>query len=76
MSDPAFRVALRPQCQLTGWLMGEDYELLFSLKPNKNLERYKEKITKIGFFSDGSGVRIYDKDGNQFLTKKRGFSHF
>ena len=30
MSDPAFRVALRPQCQLTGWLMGEDYEFLCS----------------------------------------------
>ncbi len=55
---------------------GEDYELLFSLKPNKNLKRYKEKITKIGYFSDGSGVRIYDKDGNQFFTKKKGFSHF
>ena len=30
MGDPSFRIALRPQCQLTGWLMGEDYELLCS----------------------------------------------
>ncbi len=55
---------------------GEDYELLFSLPSNKKLSRNKEKITKIGFFSNGSGVRIFDKNGNEFLTKKKGFSHF
>ncbi len=55
---------------------GEDFELLFSLQPNKNLKRNGEKITKIGCFSDGSGVRIYDSNGNEFITKKKGFSHF
>ena len=37
---------------------GEDYELLFSLKPNKNLKDIKKKFYKNRItFSNGSGVK-------------------
>ncbi len=55
---------------------GEDYELLFSMLKKKKITSKTVKISKIGFFSNGNGVRIFDENGKEFLTKKRGFSHF
>lgn len=61
---------------------GEDYELVFSMdkkkqntffEQNKNL---RTKITKIGFFSDGTGVEIIDNEKNLISFQKIGFSHF
>ncbi len=55
---------------------GEDYELLFSLSKKKKINKNIEGISKIGFFSSGTGVRIFDYEGKEFKTNKRGFSHF
>ena len=41
-------------------------------KINKNLKQ----ISKIGYFSNGNGVRIFDCNGKEFKTNKYGFSHF
>ena len=61
---------------LTG---GEDYKLLFSVKQNKlNLLKKKklQNIKKIGYFSQGIGVDIYDLDKKKINFKKKGFCHF
>ena len=58
---------------------GEDYELLFSTNQRKLeiLKKKKEKeIYKIGFFSKGIGVRIFDKNGKTIDFQNKGFSHF
>ena len=61
---------------------GEDYELVFSMdKKNQNIffksnKKINTKITKIGFFSDGSGVEIIDSKNNPVSFQKIGFSHF
>ena len=56
---------------------GEDYELLFGIK-KKNINSIKKikNISKIGFFSKGKGLKIYDKHGKEIHFKKVGFSHF
>lgn len=61
---------------LTG---GEDYKLLFSVKKSKLniLKRKKFKnIKKIGYFSEGSGVDLYDLCKKKITLKKKGFCHF
>ena len=61
---------------LTG---GEDYKLLFSVRKNKIkfLKKQKMKsIKKIGFFSRGEGVEIYDDNKKKINFKKKGFFHF
>ena len=61
---------------LTG---GEDYKLLFSVKKNKlNLLKQKKlkNIKKIGYFSQGTGVGLYDFSGKKMNLKKKGFCHF
>ncbi len=60
---------------LTG---GEDYKLLFSIRKNKKkyLKNKSNKIKKIGFFSKGSGVEIYDINKKKINFKKKGFCHF
>ena len=61
---------------------GEDYELVFSMDKKKQNTFFKEnknirtKITKIGFFSEGSGVEIIDNQKNPISFQKIGFSHF
>ena len=55
---------------------GEDYELLFCLSKKQQLDKKLKGISKIGYFSSGKGVRIFDSDGKEFKTKKFGFSHF
>ena len=55
---------------LTG---GEDYKLLFSIRKNKKkyLKNKSNKIKKIGFFSKGSGVEIYDINKKKMLRNLR-----
>ena len=61
---------------------GEDYELVFSMDKKKQNtffeqnKKLKTKITKIGFFSEGSGVEIIDNQKNPISFQKIGFSHF
>ena len=55
---------------------GEDYELLFCLSKKQKLDKNLNGISKIGYFSSGKGVRIFDSEGKEFKTKKFGFSHF
>ena len=55
---------------------GEDYELLFCLSAKQNIDKNLNGISKIGYFSSGKGVRIFDCNGKEFKTKKFGFSHF
>ena len=55
---------------------GEDYELLFCLSNKQELDKKFKGISKIGYFSRGRGVRIFDSEGKEFKTKKFGFSHF
>lgn len=55
---------------------GEDYELLFSPLKKKKLDKKFGEISKIGYFSSGKGVKIFDHDGKIFKINKLGFSHF
>ena len=55
---------------------GEDYELLFCLSKKQKIDKNFKEISKIGYFSSGKGVRIFDCDGKEFKTNKYGFSHF
>ena len=60
---------------LTG---GEDYKLLFSVRSSKKkyLKDNIKNIKKIGFFSSGTGVEIYDQNKKKINFKKKGFCHF
>ena len=60
---------------LTG---GEDYKLLFSVKKNKKkyLKNKIRNIKKIGFFSKGKGVDVYDFNKKKIKLIKKGFCHF
>ena len=55
---------------------GEDYELLFCLSKKQKIDKNLKQISKIGYFSSGKGVRIFDSEGKEFKTNKYGFSHF
>ena len=55
---------------------GEDYELLFSSSQKKKIDKNIKGISKIGFFSSGTGVRVFDYEGKEFKINKYGFSHF
>ncbi len=55
---------------------GEDYELLFCLSKKQKIYKNLKQISKIGYFSSGKGVKIFDCDGKEFKTNKYGFSHF
>ena len=63
---------------LTG---GEDYELVFSFKKKKELD-FKKKYNKefffkkIGFFSEGTGINVFDESNKLIKLKKIGYSHF
>jgi len=56
---------------------GEDYELLFSSGSNnrKKIDKIKN-ITRIGNFSNGRGLKIFDRKFQHINLKKKGFSHF
>ena len=56
---------------------GEDYELLFAISDEKRINiSERNDFTKIGYFSNGTGLRIIDRNGNHFYPNKIGFSHF
>ena len=55
---------------------GEDYELLFCLSKKQKIDKNLKEISKIGYFSSGRGVRVFDSDGKEFKINKYGFSHF
>ncbi len=55
---------------------GEDYELLFSVPKKTKIKNKIKKISNIGYFSKGKGIKIFDTNGNEFFVKKKGFSHF
>ena len=55
---------------------GEDYELLFCLSKKQKIDKNLKEISKIGYFSSGRGVRVFDSYGKEFKTNKYGFSHF
>jgi len=56
---------------------GEDYELLFSSSSNnrKKIDKIKN-ITRIGNFSNGRGLKVFDRKFQNINLKKKGFSHF
>ena len=58
---------------------GEDYQLLFSVKP-ENINALKNKkiknIKRIGFLEKGSGVKFYDREKKKINLSKTGYSHF
>ena len=60
---------------LTG---GEDYKLLFSVRKNKKklLKKGNKRKKKIGFFSRGKGVEVYDMNKKKINFKKKEFCHF
>ena len=58
---------------------GEDYQLLFSVKP-ENINALKNKkiknIKRIGYLEKGNGVKFYDNRKKQISLSKTGYSHF
>ena len=54
------------------------YKLLFSVSSSKKkyLKDNIKNIKKIGFFSSGKGVEIYDHNKKKIKFKKKGFCHF
>lgn len=64
---------------LTG---GEDYELIFSMsksKQNTFIENKKNNLIylkKIGYFKNGSGIKIHSYNNFRLNLKKIGYSHF
>jgi thiamine-monophosphate kinase len=76
LEDDGVRVL---QAALTG---GDDYELLFTAAPGKKkaiaelAESLKLPLTNIGKITAGSNVKVLDKDGNEIILDKKGFSHF
>ena len=55
---------------------GEDYELLFCLSKKQKIKKNLKEISKIGYFSSGKGVKVFDCHGKEFKPNKYGFSHF
>jgi thiamine-monophosphate kinase len=58
---------------LTG---GEDFELLFTLPPERESELAGLPVTVIGRMEAGSGVRVLDDRGNALNLGAGGYRHF
>ncbi|MGN7661757.1 MAG: thiamine-phosphate kinase [Anaplasma sp.] len=82
LSDEAQRVIIgQPELMeqiLTG---GDDYELAFTV-PQRNLGKLREianstdaPITAIGGITEGSGVKVYARDGNAVHLSNDGYTH-
>ena len=62
--------------------MGDDYELLFTVAPEKRRsveiasQVTKTPIRKIGAVSKGEGVRLLDEDGAPIRAARAGYDHF
>jgi len=64
------------------WNGGDDYELLFTV-PAENQKQVDElsaslkiPLSRIGQMSDGSGVQLLDKDGQNISVESAGYRHF
>tara|TARA_R110002072_G_scaffold5008_2_gene33857 strand:+ start:1123 stop:2109 length:987 start_codon:yes stop_codon:yes gene_type:complete len=61
---------------------GDDYEILFSCRPDawpelmRSAIRFDVPITRIGRVVTGQGVRVLDEDGKPLDIAKAGFTHF
>ena len=57
---------------------GEEYELLFSLSPEKfeKIKNEKIDIFPIGFFTDNKKYLIVNKNDNEMEIKSKGWNHF
>ena len=58
---------------------GEDYQLFFSVGPEKKYLLKKKKIKnikRVGYFQKGSGLVIYDENKKIIRLNNDGFSHF
>ncbi len=66
-------------CILTG---GDDYELCFTAakKYRIDIERLAQELdvslTIVGEIKQGEGLLVKDAEGNEIITKKKGFDHF
>ena len=85
MSQPMVRYAKRIRTDPAHWSLhgGEDYELLFTIPPSRQLEIEKcaknrrIPITKIGLIqSKRFGIRIEQSDKTQTLFSPRSYEHF
>ena len=58
---------------------GEDYQLLFSI-PKEKIQKFETKklrdVHKIGYFSKGQGIKIYNNENKILNLSNIGFSHF
>ena len=77
--------AYRAHLNNIGWDValanGDDYELCFTVPPDKlpALEKIKSRfpdITEIGVIESGSGLRIFDAEGALYAPKAAGHDHF
>lgn len=74
-------LALDPGLLETVLAGGDDYELLFTIRPG-NLDALEQRsascgipVTRIGRIEAGNGVRILDRDGVEIPLARRGFRH-
>ena len=54
---------------------GDDYELLFTVPPER-IGRLPEGCTTIGVITRELGVNVFGKDSKQLILTKHGFQHF
>lgn len=61
---------------------GDDYELLMAVRPGQSAALHARaaecaiKVTRIGRFEPGSGVRVLDEEGAEIRFATGGYSHF
>ena len=77
LSPPARAILARDGTWLATILSGgDDYELLFTLPPEREGELAGLAATVIGRMDAGSGVRVLDDAGNPFSLGAGGYRHF
>jgi thiamine-monophosphate kinase len=77
LSDPARAVLARdPRWLRTILTGGDDYELLFTLAPERLSELDGLPVTVIGHMEAGSGVRVRDHAGRPLDLGRGGYRHF
>ncbi len=75
-------VAARPEALMTVLTGGDDYELLFTVPPEREAEvaalaaRLDVGLTRIGHIGAGSGVSIADAQGRPVVPGEAGYRHF
>jgi thiamine-monophosphate kinase len=77
LSPPARAILARDPKWLTTILTGgEDFELLFTLPPERESELAGLPVTVIGRMEAGSGVRVLDEGGDPLDLGAGGYRHF